>query len=125
MASILIVEDDKNNQHILTYILTKAGFTTISAENGATALEILGRTVVDLAIVDFAMPIMNGISLLKRIRETENIKHLPIIILTGSGDDEERIVAESVGIQGFLNKPVSSKIILKAVTDALTTNAKS
>jgi CheY-like chemotaxis protein len=125
MACILIVEDDKNNQRVLNYVLTKAGFLTMSASNGETALKLLTESVVDLAIVDFAMPVMNGITLLKHIRANEKIKQLPVIILTGSGDDEERVLAEGEGIQGFLTKPASSRMVLKIVTDVLGQNAES
>lgn len=125
MTCILIVDDDSNNQRVLSYTLRKAAFEILTASNGETALKLLNESAVDLAIVDFAMPVMDGITLLKHIRSTKKFEKLPVIILTGSGDDEERIFAEGVGIQGFLNKPASSKIVLKIVNDILNPNAES
>jgi DNA-binding response OmpR family regulator len=124
MTCILIVDDDSNNQRVLNYTLRKAAYETLTAPNGETALRLLNDSSVDLAIVDFAMPVMDGITLLKHIRAENKFEKLPVIILTGSGDDEERILAEGMGIQGFLNKPASSKMVLKIVNNILTQNAK-
>ena len=125
MKHILIVDDEPNNQRILNYTLTKAGFSTSIASNGEAALKLLNNTEPDLAIVDFAMPVMDGITLLKKIRDTVKFKTLPIIILTGSGDDRERIQAEELGIQGFLTKPSSTKMVLEVVNGILNQNAES
>jgi len=119
MARILIVDDEPNNQRILNYTLNKAGYETITAANGETALELLDQYDADLAIVDVAMPVMDGLTLLKHIRSVDKFEHLPVIILTGSGDDEERLRAEREGIQGFLTKPSSSKMVLETVQNIL------
>ncbi|MFN8412035.1 MAG: response regulator [Anaerolineales bacterium] len=121
---ILIVDDEPNNQRILNYTLTKAGYETMVAANGEAALNLLNDSNADLAIVDFAMPIMDGITLLKRIRAIKKYEQLPVIIFTGSGDDTERVLAEREGIQGFLTKPSSSKMILETVNRLLKKDAK-
>lgn len=112
---ILIVDDEINNQRILSYTLDKAGYETIVAADGISALDALEQVGADLAILDVAMPIMDGIALLRRIRTIDEYSELPIIILTGSGDDDERIRAEALGIQGFLTKPVGSKTVVETV----------
>lgn len=123
MTRILIVDDEPNNQRILNYTLKKAGYETMTAADGEAALELIRANVPDLAIVDVAMPIMDGITLLHHIRAIAEYKSLPVIILTGSGDDTERIRAEEAGIQGFLTKPASSKMIIETVNSLLETNA--
>lgn len=120
MARILIVDDDPNNQRILNYTLAKKGYETIVAANGEIALNLLGTTDVDLAILDIAMPVMDGLALLRNLRAIQKFVNLPIIILTGSGDDDERMRAEQQGIQDFLSKPASSKMILEKVDRLLT-----
>lgn len=124
-AKILVVDDESNNQRILSYTLSKAGYETIVAASGETALNLLKENNADLAILDVAMPAMDGITLLHHIREIEKFEHLPVIILTGSGDDAERLRAEEAGIQGFLTKPASSKTILETVDHLLQDHAKS
>ena len=123
MTRILIVDDEPNNQRILNYTLKKAGFETMTAAEGEAALGLIRENAPDLAIVDVAMPIMDGITLLHRIRAIAEFKSLPVIILTGSGDDTERIRAEEAGIQGFLTKPASSRMIIETVKSLLETNA--
>jgi CheY-like chemotaxis protein len=119
MTSILVVDDEPNNQRILNYTLRKAGYETFSVSNGEAALKLLAETSIDLAILDVAMPIMDGLTLLKHIRTDPKFTNLPIVIITGSGDDIERIRAEQAGIQGFLSKPASSKMVLETVKAAL------
>ena len=126
MAHILVVDDEPNNHRILNYTLKKAGHQTTTALNGQAALELLHHPEfnIDLAILDVAMPIMDGITLLKHMRGIARYGTLPIIILTGSGDDDERLHAEQIGIQGFLTKPTSSKSILEAVNRLVAEYAK-
>lgn len=123
-SRILIVDDETNNQRILSYTLNKGGYETIVVGNGDAALHYLSEESPDLAILDVAMPGMDGITLLHHIRAIQRYRALPVIILTGSGDDAERIRAEEAGIQGFLTKPASSKTILDTVTQLLDPNAK-
>lgn len=122
---ILVVDDEPNNQRILNYTLNKAGYETLTAGNGEAALDLLNEESADLAILDVAMPGMDGITLLQHIRTMQQYENLPVIILTGSGDDTERIRAEEAGVQSFLTKPASSKSILDTVHHLLDPNAKS
>ncbi len=122
---ILVVDDEPNNQRILNYTLNKAGYETLTAGNGEAALDLLNEKSADLAILDVAMPGMDGITLLHHIRTIQQYENLPVIILTGSGDDSERIRAEEAGVQSFLTKPASSKTILDTVNHLLDLNAKS
>jgi CheY-like chemotaxis protein len=119
MTMILIVDDDPNSQRMLSYTLRKNGYDARIAANGESALTQLGDSVSDLVIVDMAMPVMDGLTLLRHIRADERLQGIPVIILTGSGDDYDRLQAEQVGIQGFLSKPSSSKTVLEVVRQAL------
>jgi CheY-like chemotaxis protein len=104
---------------MLSYTLRKNGYDARIAANGESALTQLGDSVSDLVIVDMAMPVMDGLTLLRHIRADERLQGIPVIILTGSGDDYDRLQAEQVGIQGFLSKPSSSKTVLEVVRQAL------
>ncbi|MBI3165276.1 MAG: response regulator [Anaerolineales bacterium] len=118
-AKILVVDDEPNNQRILTYTLNKAGYESAAIADGENALRWLEANTPDLAILDVSMPGMDGITLLQHVRAKPQFAKLPIIILTGSGDDDERIRAEEFGIQAFLTKPASSKMVLEAVSNLL------
>ncbi len=119
MTTILIVDDEPTNQRILDYTLRKAGYETFTTSNGEEALSLLATSKIDLAILDMVMPVMDGITLLKHIRADPKFSQLPVIFITGSSDDIERIQAEQESIQGFLSKPASSKTVIETVQAAL------
>lgn len=121
---ILVVDDEPNNLRILNYTLNKAGYETLTAGTGEAALDLLKENTADLAILDVAMPGMDGITLLQHIRAIQKYEHLPVIILTGSGDDAERLRAEEAGVQVFLTKPASSRTILESVSNLLLSHAE-
>ena len=122
MASILVVDDDPTNQHIMLYTLRKAGYQVSSANNGQHGLEILRQEPFSLAIIDLSMPIMDGLTMLSQIRADEKLHELPVIILTASGDDEENTIAMQNGASAFLTKPSSSRTILELVQKFLENN---
>jgi CheY-like chemotaxis protein len=116
MATILIVEDYPVTQRVLSLTLRNNGHDTLVAANGIEALEVLDGTPVDLALVDIAMPEMDGIELLRHLRDDSRYQGLPVIMLTASGQDDDRTVALSAGANGFLTKPASSRELIDAVT---------
>ena len=119
MKTILLVEDSPVTQRILSLILEKNGFTVISAFNGLEALEALDQISVELVLCDVGMPEMDGLTLLKRLRADEHYKFLPVIMLTASGQDEDRIAARAEGANDFLTKHSSSKELLDTLNQVL------
>lgn len=115
MATILIVDDYAVARRILSHTLQRRGYEVVSAADGFEALARLNDTQVDLAIIDIAMPGMDGLTLLRRLREQEELRHLPVIMLSASGQDEDRHIARSLGAGDFLSKPAGSHAVLEAV----------
>ena len=111
MGTILIVDDYPVNQRLLYHRLRGNGHDVLIASNGVEALELLNRPAtpaIQLAIVDIAMPEMDGLTLLHHLRLDPRFKLLPVIMLTASGQDGDRETAEAEGANAFLTKPVSS-----------------
>ncbi len=119
MASILVVDDSAVIRHILGYTLKREGYDVTAVSSGQEALAHLANTVVDLAIVDLDMPEMNGIALLQAIRAEEQLAPVQLIMLTASGQDQDRLKAEAAGVNSFLTKPASSRDLLDAVGQVL------
>jgi CheY-like chemotaxis protein len=117
MANILIVEDDPNNQRMLSYTLRKAGHEVRIAANGVLGLYELERSQPNLIMLDVAMPVMDGLTMLRKLRAHHEFHSIPVIILTASGDDQERLITEELGVSGFLTKPSSSRAILDLVQE--------
>ena len=84
---ILIADDEADIRNLLKISLEENGYTVLAAGNGKEAWEILSTQNVDLAILDVMMPIIDGFSLLRRIREHSVV---PVILLTARGDDVDK-----------------------------------
>lgn len=121
MATILVVEDYLVAQRMYSHMLRKRGHTVVVADNGCTALEQLARTSIDLVVADLSMPEMDGVSLLQRIRADQRYHHLPVIMLTASGQEHDRLRARAEGASDFLTKPASSHEFIETIARHLST----
>jgi len=104
---ILAVDDDKINIMLLKSVLKKTGIVkeTITATNGEEAMEVLKtRDDVDLVLLDIIMPIMNGLEMLQVARADDNLRQVPIIVLTT--DETKKEEALELGANDFLMKPI-------------------
>lgn len=115
MVKILIVEDYPVTQRVLSLTLKNSGYDVQIANHGFEALEKLDTGTVDLALVDIAMPEMDGLELLRQLRSDSRYQQLPVIMLTASGQDEDRANALKMGADGFLSKPTSSRELLETI----------
>lgn len=119
MATILIVDDNSTSRRMLSYTLQKQGHAALLAENGRIALEQLALHTVQLILSDIAMPEMDGLMLLRAVRADPRWARLPVIMITASGQDQDRVTMQTEGATGFLTKPIGSRELLEAVTQAL------
>jgi len=111
---ILAVDDDMINLKLLKSMLMKTGKVkeVIEAKNGSDAIGVLkGRDDVDLILLDIIMPIMGGIEMLKVVRADDNLRQLPIIVLTT--DETKKSEALEFGANGFLMKPIKKDDLIK------------
>lgn len=116
MANILVVEDYHVAQRMYSHMLRKQGHQVILADNGVIALERLAEDPIDLVVADLAMPEMDGVTLLRHIRADERYQHLPVIILTASGQEKDRMQADAEGVNDFLTKPTSSHEFIETIS---------
>jgi CheY-like chemotaxis protein len=100
---ILIVEDEEIARDVLVQALEILGYGTVGAVNGRHALEQLASNHVDLILTDIYMPEMNGLELLRKLREDGN--EIPVILITGFDADEAKQVAEDYRASALLLKP--------------------
>ena len=119
MTHILVADDNLVVQRMLSYTLQKQGYTLSLAGTGRQALDHLATAPVDLLICDLAMPDMDGLALLGYLRTSPQYARLPIIMLTASGQDEDRQQARLAGASDFLTKPTASRELLAAVARCL------
>ena len=101
---ILIVDDEDHILELISFNLEKE-YKVITAGSGEEALERLNREKVDLMILDLMLPGMDGIQVCNKIRNQEELMHLPIIMLTAKSEDSDRILGLEVGADDYLPKP--------------------
>ena len=115
MPTALIIEDIPDNMKLITFILNKYGIATIEAENGQSGID---RTLVDkpdFIILDIQLPDMNGLEVLKAIRQSEADESIPIIAMTSyamSGDREKLLAA---GCNGYIEKPIDPMRVMDQI----------
>jgi signal transduction histidine kinase len=114
-AEILIVEDSITQAEQLKYILEQNRFKVITAYNGIKALEYLETNTPTLIISDIVMPEMNGYEMCERIKSNENLKNIPVILLTSLSDPQDVIKGLQAGADNFLTKPYNEEFLLSRV----------
>ncbi len=106
---ILVVDDFSTMRRILKNILRQLGFTNIvEADDGATAVGLLEREKVDFIISDWNMPQMTGIELLRHVRQTEELKDMPFLMVTAEAQQENIIEAVKAKVSNYIVKPFTA-----------------
>ena len=113
---ILVVDDDPAVRKLLVGYLADHGFKVHGADNGAGMGEKLAKNAIDLVILDLILPGENGLDLAKELRKESNI---PIIMLTGKGDEIDRVIGLEVGADDYLPKPFSPRELLARIRSVL------
>ena len=115
--TILVAEDDLNISGLIKEIVERKGFHAVIAHNGAEAYEEFKKNKFDLLITDLKMPKIDGIDLIKMVREKDRV--IPIVIITGYGSEKNRALAKSFGVSKILTKPCSVLDISEALNSTI------
>ena len=120
MARIFVIDDDDQLLRMVGLMLERGGHTATLINNPREGLEQIKADPPDLAVLDVMMPNMNGHDLTRRIRNTDGLKDLPILILTARSQDIDRTAALKSGANAYLSKPVTSQELMSQIDDLLT-----
>jgi two-component system phosphate regulon response regulator PhoB len=113
--TVLIVEDDRDIARLVEYNLEKSGFTTASVHSGEDALERLERDRFDLVVLDIMLPGLDGFEVCRRIKRSDRLSHVPVLMLTAKGEEVDRIVGLELGADDYVVKPFSPReLVLRA-----------
>jgi signal transduction histidine kinase/ActR/RegA family two-component response regulator len=117
--SVLVVEDHPVNRMILEAWMTSGGHVTASAENGELALDIARRQTFDLIVMDVNMPVMDGLTATRRIREEPGPnRETPIVVLSASARHEDHEAGLAAGADAYLNKPIDFQALAQLMAHA-------
>ncbi len=122
--TIMIVEDDSFVMDIYKTKLSQEGFSVVEAENGMEALKKLKNIKPDMLLLDIVMPYMDGLEVLKKIKENKNTKNIPIILLTNLSQKEEVDKGMKLGAMDYLIKShFTPSEVLEKVKSCLAANS--
>ena len=105
---MLVVDDEPEIVRYLEYVLRRLGHETVSAGNGAEAIEQAFAAPPDLVLLDVMMPVMDGVQFLKELRASEELKRIPVLVTSATSQRPQ-------AVEGFLPKPISLASLLEAV----------
>lgn len=118
---VLVAEDEKNIRSIIKDYLIKEGIEVIEAQNGQEALKLFEMSRIDLAILDVMMPIVDGWTVCKQIRETSNI---PVIFLTARAGEDDELMGFTLKADDYVKKPFSPAVLMMRVKKLLESKTK-
>ena len=116
---ILIIEDDPEIQEMLRYAFAQEGWQLIPARTGEEGLERLRKTGADCVVLDIMLPGMDGFKALKKIRDDENYRSLPIIMCTARGEEADIVTGLELGADDYVVKPYSPRVLAARIRAGL------
>ena len=122
MAKVLVIEDDTHIWKIIEYRLVREKHELVWASDGLKALELLETIKPDLIISDIMVPYMDGIQILKKIKQEDKLKDIPVIMLTSKAQEKDIVKGLELGAQDYMAKPFSPSELILRVNKALKSN---
>ena len=111
---ILIVEDSPTMRQLLVFALRRLkNVEIVEAQDGMDGLRKVSSDHFDLALIDINMPVMDGLKLISLIRGEDNLREMPIIVITTEGAQEDRERAIALGANEYLTKPIQANRVLR------------
>lgn len=121
--TVLVVDDEKNIRRTLGMVLTGEGYSVLEADSAEAALQTLNNPAlpVDLAILDLKLPNMSGLDALRRLRDDESTRDLPVIVVSGHATVQDAVLAIKLGASDFFEKPLNRERVLVSVRNSIRT----
>ena len=106
-TSVLIIEDEKAIREMIRFALQREGHAVLEAEDAKSATEVLASERPDLMVVDWMLPDISGIELIRRFRRDEVLRDVPMIMLTARGEESDKVKGLESGADDYMTKPVA------------------
>jgi len=119
MAHILVAEDERDIRELISFTLSFAGHKITQAANGLEAVELAKKELPDLIMTDVRMPKMTGYEACRAIKEDDTTKHIPVVILSAKGQDEEIEQGRTSGADDYILKPFAPDELTRRITEIL------
>ena len=129
-VSILIIDDDRIIRQILQTTLSRKGFDVYTANDGPSGIELARKQNVDVILLDWMMPDMDGLQVFKQLKQNEKTSQTPVFMLTSKESQDDINQAIAIGVDDYIVKPFSTSNVAQMIIDKLNkitdsnTNAK-
>jgi two-component system, sensor histidine kinase and response regulator len=114
-CTLLLVDDNLDNQHFISLRLTRQGYKILTADNGYQALALLDIQKIDLVLLDIMMPGIDGFEVLRHIRQKRSLADLPVIMATALESSKDVVKALQLGANDYVTKPIDFPILLARI----------
>lgn len=117
--TILIVDDSEMMRQMVSFTLREANYEVLVAVDGQDALQKVNGQKVDLILTDLNMPVMDGITFIRNVRESAATRYVPILMLTTESQAEKKLEGKAAGATGWIVKPFDPPKLLAVITKVL------
>ena len=112
----MVVDDSVTVRKVASRFLEREGFQVVTARDGVEAMQLLQENRPDIMLLDIEMPRMDGFEVARRVKESEELKNIPIIMITSRTGEKHRERAVGLGVEGYLGKPYQEEELLETMT---------
>jgi len=117
--SILVVEDERNIRELVSYNLLKEGYQVAGVATGEQALASIAAGLPDLILLDLMLPGVDGLTVCKKLKESEETQSIPIVMLTAKGEESDVVAGLNLGADDYITKPFSPKVLIARIAAVL------
>lgn len=116
---VLVVDDERDITDLVSFNLKRNGYDVIACYDGAEAIEVAGRDLPDLIVLDLMLPGIDGTEVTRRLKADPRTASIPIVMLTAKGEETDQIVGLTLGADDYVTKPFSIKVLLARLASVL------
>jgi CheY-like chemotaxis protein len=119
MAKILVAEDERDIRELINFTLMFAGHSLTLVTNGADLVEMAPMVMPDLILTDVRMPKMTGYEACHTLKQMDSVKHIPVVILSAKGQEEEMQMGKEAGAYAYILKPFAPDELTRRIAEIL------
>jgi two-component system, cell cycle response regulator DivK len=112
---VLLIEDNEQNRYLATFLLEGRGYEVAAAEDGALGVELAGRLLPAVILLDIQLPTMDGYAVARELRRNANLKDVPIVAVTSYAMPGDRERAIAAGCSGYIEKPIDPETFVAEI----------
>ncbi len=122
--TVLLIEDNEQNRYLTTFLLEKAGYRVVAAEDGPKGIELARSFVPDFILLDIQLPTMDGYAVARALKSDPRLSAIPIVAVTSyaMAGDRQRVLAS--GAQGYIEKPINPDTFVSEIEPFLDQSAR-